>query len=122
MENFFCSNIKKDPTYKPDIHFGAKPKNNNNLVKTLEARKLEIKINESINEINLILLDIFKNNNNINLQPLVNQIENLKNLYFKFKQDFGELSEVQLNKDYLTTLKSFISKLKEKDINIYNML
>jgi hypothetical protein len=83
---------------------------------------LEIKINESINEINLILLDIFKNNNNINLQPLVNQIENLKNLYFKFKQDFGELSEVQLNKDYLTTLKSFISKLKEKDINIYNML
>lgn len=83
---------------------------------------MEIKINESINEINLILLDIFKNNNNINLQPLVNQIENLKNLYFKFKQDFGELSEVQLNKDYLTTLKSFISKLKEKDINIYNML
>ena len=70
----------------------------------------------------MILLDIFKNNNNINLQPLVNQIENLKNLYFKFKQDFGELSEVQLNKDYLTTLKSFISKLKEKDINIYNML
>ena len=83
---------------------------------------MEIKINESINEINLILLDIFKNNNNIKLQPLVNQIENLKNLYFKFKQDFGELSEVQLNKDYLTTLKSFISKLKEKDINIYNML
>lgn len=83
---------------------------------------MEIKINESINEINLILLDIFKNNNNINLQQLVNQIENLKNLYFKFKQDFGELSEVQLNKDYLTTLKSFISKLKEKDINIYNML
>ena len=114
--------VKMNPNYKPDIHFGAKANNNNNLVKTLEARKLEIKINEKINDINIILLNIFQNNNDINLQPLVNEIEKLKNLYCKFKKDYGEFSDIQLNPDSLSTLKSFISKLKKKDINIYNML
>ena len=114
--------VKMNPNYKPDIHFGEKAKNNNNLLKTLEARKLEMKINENINEINIILLNKFQNNNDINLQSLVNVIEKLKILYCKFKKDYGEFSDIQLNPESLSTLKSFISKLKQKDINIYNML
>jgi hypothetical protein len=100
---FTQENENKNPNYKPDIHFGAKANNNNNLVKTLEARKLEIKINEKINDINIILLNIFQNNNDINLQPLVNEIEKLKNLYCKFKKDYGEFSDIQFNPDSLST-------------------
>lgn len=110
--------VKANPSYKPDIHFGSKHVNNKNLTETLEARKLELKINESLNEVNIILLDFL--NKKGDFQLLVNSVMNLNNFYSDFLKKHDK-EELQINSDSLKTLKSFIEKLKS-DTKIYNIL
>lgn len=110
--------VKANPSYKPDIHFGAKPVNNKNLTETLEERKLELKINESLNDINLILLDFL--NKKGDSQLLLETAMNLNNLYSDFMKKHDK-EELQINSNSLKTLKSLIEQLKS-DTKIYNLL
>ena len=110
--------VKANPSYKPDIHFGAKPINNKYLTETLEKRKLELKINESINEINLILLNFLKKSGDSQL--LMNSVKNLNNLYSDFTKKYYK-EELQIDNNSLKSLKSLIDQLKS-DSEIFKML
>jgi hypothetical protein len=97
-------NMKLNPNYKPDIHFGAKPTNNSYLKETVEFKKKEMEINSKLNEINTILFSISQKKGNI--QNLVEVAENLNNLIIEFKKKYGD--EVEFDQNAIALLKNLI--------------
>ena len=111
-------NVKNNPNYRPDIHFGSKATNNKELKDSHESHKKESEIKAKLYEINKIISDII--NKNINPNYLVNAINELKDLYTKFKTEYGY--EIQFDKNIIYSLNNSFEKLKSIDQNTLNML
>lgn len=111
-------NVKNNPKYKPDIHFGSKATNNKELKDSYESYKKESEIKAKLYEINNIISDIIQKN--INTNYLVNAINELKDLYTKFKKEYGY--EIQFDKTIISSLNNSFEQLKLIDNNTFNML
>ena len=109
--------VNNNPNYRPDIHFGSKPVNNDYLKAAVEIKNKEIEINAKLNEINNILCDISPQKKN--LQLLVNAVKNFNILYSEIKKKYGD--EIQLDLNSLTLLKNLISS-KNLDSETYKLL
>jgi len=111
-------NVKNNPNYRPDIHFGSKATNNKELKDSHESYKKELEIKAKLYEINNIISDIIQKN--INPNYLVNAINELKDLYTKFKKEYGY--EIQFDKNIIYSLNNSFEQLKLIDNNTFNML
>ena len=109
--------VNNNPNYRPDIHFGSKPVNNDYLKAAVEIKNKEIEINAKLNEINNILCDISPQKKN--LQLLVNAVKNFNILYSEIKKKYGD--EIQLDLNSITLLKNLISS-KNLDSETYKLL
>ena len=99
--------VKIDPGYKPDIHFGSKPTNNNYLKETIEYKRKESEINTKLNEINSILFSVKEKKGNP--QDLLKSVEELKNLISKFKKKYKE--DVEFDHNSVDLLKNLLSSI-----------
>lgn len=99
--------VKIDPGYKPDIHFGPKPTNNNYLKETVEYKNKETEINIKLNEINSILFSVSQKKDNP--QALLEPVEKLKDLISIFKKKYGE--DVEFDQNSVNLLKNILSSI-----------
>ena len=111
-------NVKNNPNYKSDIHFGSKATNNKELKDSQESYKKELEINAKLYEINNIISDIINKNKSVDL--LKKSINELKDLYTQFKKEYGY--EIQFDKNTISLLNKSIEKLKSIDQNTLKML
>ena len=117
LTKFTKEKVKKNPNYKPDIHFGEEDTNNDYLKNTIDYKNKEIEINRKLNEINTILFDI--SNKKLNTLNLVDSVSNLNNLIIAFKNKYGD--DLELDQNSLNMLKNLISTIKV-DKKIYKLL
>ena len=99
--------VKIDPGYKPDIHFGSNPTNNNYLKETVEYKRKETEINNKLNEINSILFSVSQKKGNP--QVLLESVEKLNGLILAFKKKYGE--DVEFNHNSVVLLKDLLSSI-----------
>lgn len=97
-------NLKVNPSFKPDIHFGPKATNNGYLKDSLELRQKQMEINSKINEINNILWSISQKKSNP--KNLLETVETLNNLIIAFKKKFGD--EMEFDQNAINMLRSLI--------------
>jgi hypothetical protein len=97
---------EQDPNYKPDIHFGGKPMDNEKLIMTYEYSQKEREINSKLNEINLILVNIEQKKEKA--ETLVKASEELNVLYKDFTKIYG--NSINLDQNAIKIMKSLIAK------------
>ena len=97
-------NLKIDPSFKPDIHFGPKATNNEYLKDTVELSSKQFEINSKLNEINRILLNISQKKSNP--KNLLEACEALNELIIAFKKKFGD--EIEFEKNAIKMMKDLI--------------